>query len=113
MVPVHSMPNRPGAFWSYSGGGVTYIDQTLTFDHCSATKIFTKVADTLAWDMMVNDIHYVLHYLEYFFLRASGITTLAKGSGHVNPTMLTFWISIGIKQDGWPVISAGLHWFKN
>lgn len=100
MVPVHSTFKRPEAFWGCSGRGITYSDQTVTFALCLATKMFTKVGDTLAWDVMVNGIHCVLHYLDDFFLSASGITTLAKGS-------------IETKQDGWPIISASLYWYKN
>ena len=66
MVPVH----QPllGIRWQ----GETFIDQALPFGLCSAPKMFTAVADFLAWVLFCEGIQYVIHYLDDFpYLRAT------------------------------------------
>ena len=47
--------------------GTTYIDETLPFRLCSAPKIFTSVADGLAWAMKCRGVKDFIHYLDDFF----------------------------------------------
>lgn len=62
MVPVH--PNdQPwlGIRWK----GATYMDKALPFGLCSAPKLFTAIADGLAWAMYYG-VSILIHYLDDF-----------------------------------------------
>ena len=48
-------------------GGAAYINTTLPFGLCSAPKLFTAMADGLAWCMMCEGVSDFLHYLADFF----------------------------------------------
>ena len=64
MVPVHQDDHHLlGIQWR----GVVYYDKALPFGLRSAPKIFTAVADALAWAMTLRGITYLLHYLDDFF----------------------------------------------
>ena len=64
MVPVHPA-DQPllGIEWQ----GQKYIDLALPFGLRSAPKLFTAVADALAWAMYNQGIDLLLHYLDDFF----------------------------------------------
>ena len=65
MVPVHPS-DQPllGMEWQ----GVTYCDRALPFGLRSAPKLFTAVADGLAWAAHCEGITNLLHYLDDFLL---------------------------------------------
>ena len=64
MVPVHQDDHHLlGIQWC----GVVYYDKALPFGLRSAPKIFTAVADALAWAMTLRGITYLLQYLDDFF----------------------------------------------
>ena len=58
--------------------GSTYADSSLPFGLRSAPKIFTAVADVLAWALHCNGIRYMLHYLDDFLLLGSPGTSEAE-----------------------------------
>ena len=65
MIPVHPHDHPLlGICWE----GSTYVDRSLPFGLRSAPKIFTAVADMLAWALHLNGVRYVLHYLDDFLL---------------------------------------------
>ena len=65
MVPVHPHDHPLlGICWE----GSTYVDRSLPFGLRSAPKIFTAVADMLAWALHRSGVRYVLHYLDDFLL---------------------------------------------
>lgn len=68
IVPVHPSDYcHLGLCWQ----GKTYIDRALPFGLRSAPKIFTAVADLIAWILHQQGIRYQLHYLDdYLFLGA-------------------------------------------
>ena len=59
IVPVHP-DDQPllGITWQ----GMTYVDQALPFGLRSAPKIFTAVADFLAWVLFCEGTEFLLHY---------------------------------------------------
>ncbi len=68
MIPVHPHDHPLlGICWE----GSTYVDRSLPFGLRSAPKIFTAVADMLAWALHLNGVRYVLHYLDDFLLLGS------------------------------------------
>ena len=63
-VPVHPHDQHLlGIEWQ----GVVYCDKALPFGLRSAPKLFTAVADGLAWAMLCRGISVLLHYLDDFF----------------------------------------------
>ena len=65
MVPVHpSNQQLLGINWQ----GLTYSDAALPFGLRSAPKIFSAVADTLAWAMFSNGVEFFIHYLDDFLI---------------------------------------------
>ena len=65
MVPVAPV-DQPllGFTWE----GQTFLDAALPFGLRSAPKLFTAVADALAWAMAVEGVSHFLHYLDDFFI---------------------------------------------
>ena len=72
MVPIH--PNDQHLL-AITWRGMTYIDRALPFGLRSAPKIFTAVADALAWALHCSGIDYQLHYLDDFLLLGRAGTT--------------------------------------
>ena len=67
MVPVHPDDQHLlGLKWE----GVVYRDTSLLFGLRSAPKIFSAVADSLAWAMTCNGATNFLHYLDDFLFMA-------------------------------------------
>ena len=65
MVPVHWDDHHLlGIRW----GGEVYIDTALPFGLRSAPKIFSVLADALAWVLYQEGVSYQLHYLDDFLL---------------------------------------------
>ena len=63
IVPVHPDDQHLlGISWN----GQVYIDRALPFGLRSAPKIFTAIADALAWSLHAGGIRFVLHYLDDF-----------------------------------------------
>lgn len=63
MVPVHPSDHwLLGIFWQ----GCIYLDRTLPFGLRSAPKIFTAVADALAWVIMTKGVRWLIHYMNDF-----------------------------------------------
>ena len=48
-----------------------YVDRALPFGMRSAPKLFTAVADALAWALYQRGIKYLLHYLDDFLFLGS------------------------------------------
>lgn len=65
MVPVHPDDQH---LLGISWGGATYVDRCLPFGLRSAPKIFSAVADVLAWAFRCAGIHIQIHYLDDFLL---------------------------------------------
>ena len=63
MIPVHPDDH---ALLGIKWGPNVYIDTALPFGLRSAPKIFSAVADALAWAMHCNGIQWHLHYLDDF-----------------------------------------------
>lgn len=72
MIPVHS-EDQPllGIEWQ----GVVYCDQALPFGLRSAPKLFTAVADGLAWALACRGAGQFLHYLDDFFFCGAPATS--------------------------------------
>lgn len=65
IVPVHPQDQRLLAItWE----GRTYMDRALPFGLRSAPKIFSAVADTIAWALHGAGIEHLIHYLDDFLL---------------------------------------------
>ena len=64
-VPVH--PDDQ-ALLAVRWLGHTFVDTALPFGLCSAPKIFTALADGLAWVMACECISSFIHYLDDFFV---------------------------------------------
>ena len=65
MVPVHPTDHQLlGVRWE----GKSYIDTALPFGLRSAPKIFSAVADMLAWAMVSNGVQCAIHYLDDFLI---------------------------------------------
>ena len=60
-VPVHPDDSH---LLGFEWRGVTYVDRALPFGLRSAPKVFTAVADGLAWAMACRGIRDFLHYLD-------------------------------------------------
>ena len=64
-IPVHPADQHLlGIQWN----DVTYIDRALPFGLCSAPKLFTAIADGMAWALRCEGIHNCIHYLDDFLL---------------------------------------------
>ena len=63
MVPVHPEDHH---FLAISRMGQTYIDRALPFGLRSAPKIFSAVADMIAWALHCAGIRHQIHYLDDF-----------------------------------------------
>ncbi len=50
------------------GNGQVYVDTCLPFGLCSAPKIFSAVADGIAWVMHCKGLQSLIHYLDDFLL---------------------------------------------
>ena len=68
IVPVHPQDQRLLAI-SWEGG--TYVDRALPFGLRSAPKIFSAVADTIAWVLHGAGIERLIHYLDDFLFVGS------------------------------------------
>ena len=70
IVPVHHKTN---ACFQYPGKGdiITYVDRALPFGLRSAPKIFSAVADTIAWVLHGAGIERLIHYLDDFLFVGS------------------------------------------
>lgn len=70
IVPVHPADyHLLGISWK----DMTYVDRSLPFGLRSAPKIFSTVADMIAWVLNQDGIEYQLHYLDDFlFIGAPG-----------------------------------------
>ena len=75
MIPVNPA-DQPllGIKWR----GVIYLDQALPFGLRSAPKIFSAVADGLAWVLHCEGIQHQLHYLDDFFFCGPSTSTSCK-----------------------------------
>ena len=84
IVPVHPDDHHLlGVTWK----GHTYIDRALPFGLRSAPKIFSAVADMIAWALHQAGIQLLLHYLDDFLLLAP--PTSEKGAESLRLTMVT------------------------
>ena len=64
IIPVHPDYHHLLAItWE----GAVYVDRSLPFGLRSAPKIFTAVADAMAWALHTRGIRLLLHYLDNFF----------------------------------------------
>ena len=92
MVPVHPLDQHlTGIKWN----NTTYRDTALPFGLRSAPKIFTEVADALAWAMLTNRAANFLHYLDDF---------LFMGPAGNSSTKCSLQIALETcKQVGFPV----------
>ena len=70
-VPVH--PDDQ-ALLAVRWQGHTFVDTALPFGLCSAPKIFTALADGLAWGMACEGISSFIHYLDDFFFCAPALS---------------------------------------
>ena len=69
-IPVHPQDHH---LLAISWEGSTYVDRALPFGLRSAPKIFSAVADMIAWALHCAGIQHQIHYLDDFlFLGAPG-----------------------------------------
>ena len=68
MVPVHPQDQH---LLAISWEGMTYVDCALPFGLCSAPKIFSAVADAIAWALHLAGINRQIHYLDDFLFMAT------------------------------------------
>lgn len=68
-----------------SWDGSTYVDRALPFGLRSAPKLYTALADAMAWALFVRGIRFLLHYLDDFLFisppnsqQALGLRNLAE-----------------------------------
>lgn len=59
-------PRRPQHLLAVTWDGAAYVDQSLQFRLRSAPKIFTAVADAMAWAFLSREVRFILHYLDDF-----------------------------------------------
>ena len=59
-----------GVSWEFQ----VYLDHCLPFGLCSAPKIFTAVADTLAWVLHQAGVRYIIHYFNDFLFFGSPLS---------------------------------------
>jgi len=70
-VPIHPQDQHLlGISWE----GKTYVDRALPFGLRSAPKIFSAVADMLAWALHWAGVPHLIHYLDDFLLLAAPST---------------------------------------
>ena len=68
MIPAHPDDQHLLAIaWE----GWTYVDRALLSGLCSAPKVFSAVADAIAWILFSNGVYFVLHYIDFLFIRLS------------------------------------------
>ena len=76
-IPVHFNDSLLlGLEWQ----GTVYIDKALPFGLRSAPKIFTAVADGLAWAMICRGVEDLIHYLDDFFFCSSATSDACKNA---------------------------------
>ena len=76
IVPVHPQDHH---LLAISWENRVYIDRALPFGLRSAPKLFTAVADALAWALHCQGIRFILHYLDDFlFLGTSEARSAAN-----------------------------------
>ena len=68
MVPVHPDDQH---LLAISWEGATYVDRSLPFGLRSAPKLFTAVADAIAWILFDRGIRFLLHYVDDFLFIGS------------------------------------------
>ena len=90
LIPVHPDDyHLLGISWR----GETYIDRALPFGLRSAPKIFSAVADFVAWVLHQHGIKHQLHYLDDFlFLEAPN----SKETAQILPLILEIFRVLGI-----------------
>ena len=85
MVPIHPHDQTLlGVRWLDQ----TYVDRALPFGLQSASKLFSAVADAIAWFLYSNGVEYLLHYLDDFLFFHStrligSISSTTEGVIHV------------------------------
>ena len=73
----------------------TYLDRALPFGLRSAPKLFSAVADALAWGMRRRGIQYQLHYLDdYLLLGPPGTPVCVQA-------MSTTWSFVNFLESQW------------
>ena len=72
MVPLHP---HDQSLLGISWRSRTYIDRALLFGLRSAPKLFSTVADAIAWVLHCQGVHYQLHYLDNFLFFGTPATS--------------------------------------
>lgn len=65
LVPVHP---QDCYLLAVSWEGEVFVDRTLPFDLSSAPKLFSAIADSLAWALHCKGVRFQLYYLDDFLL---------------------------------------------
>lgn len=74
-VPVHPDDSH---LLGFEWRGAVYVDRALPFGLRSAPKVFTAVADGLAWAMVCRGIEDFIHYLDDFFFCSSATSSACR-----------------------------------
>ena len=90
IVPVHPQDHH---LLAISWENRVYIDRALPFGLRSALKLFTTVADALAWALHCQGIHFILHYLDDFLFLGSPGTSEARSAAN---TVTETFNSLGV-----------------
>ena len=77
MVPVHP---HDQSLLGISWQGRTYVDRALLFGLRSAPKLFSAVADAIAWVLHCQGVRYQLHYLDDFLFLGAPATSEATAT---------------------------------
>ena len=86
MVPVH--PDDQSLL-DISWQGDSFIDRALPFGLRSAPKIFTAVADSLAWALFCEGVSPLIHYLDDFLFFGSPTSISAARARHVTESLFS------------------------
>ena len=79
IVPIHPDDNHLlGISWN----GAIYVDRALPFGLRTAPKIFTAVANALAWALHSRGVRFVLHYLDEFLIIEAPNSPKAMQAAH-------------------------------
>ena len=105
IVPVHpSDYHLLGILWE----GKKYIDRALPFGLRSAPKIFSAVADLIAWVLNQVGIKCQIHYLDDFlFIGAPGTDQAAQALTIVLETFNTLGIPVAVHKTEGPTTALG------
>ena len=89
-IPVHPEDHH---LLSVTWEGNTYIDRALPFGLRSAPKIFSAVADMIAWALHCAGIQHQIHYLDDFLFMGAPNSEQGHKHWRLHSVCLSIWAS--------------------